>query len=85
MLQTIKVLAGSREFSMTVTSKGQVTIPIEVRRFLRVKQNQKIALALEPGGTVRLGLPTYPNVASLKGAAGALRKAMSWKEMRDCA
>ena len=70
---------------MIVTSKGQVTIPAEVRRLLQVKQNQKIAVALEPGGTVRLGLPSYPNVASLKGAAGSLGKTMTWKEMQKIA
>jgi AbrB family looped-hinge helix DNA binding protein len=85
MLQTIRAISGNRVFSMTVTSKGQVTIPAEVRRILRVKQNQKIAIALEPDGAFRIGLPMYPDIASLKGAAGSLAKAITWKQMRKIA
>lgn len=70
---------------MTVTSKGQVTIPAEIRRILRVTQHQKLTLAEESGGGFRLGLPAYPTIASLKGAAGSLGKAMTWKEMRRIA
>ncbi len=74
-----------REILMTMTSKGQVTIPAEVRRHLGLRKNQKIALVIEDKGTVRLKVPRYPNVTALSGAAGALRRKLSWEEMRKIA
>jgi AbrB family looped-hinge helix DNA binding protein len=74
-----------KEIVMTMTSKGQVTIPAEVRRHLGLQKNQKIALVIEDKGTVRLKVPRYPNVASLSGAAGQLSKELSWNEMRAIA
>jgi AbrB family looped-hinge helix DNA binding protein len=69
------------EILMTVTSKGQVTIPAAVRRHLKIKKNQKIVLVLEPDGTVRLKAPRYSSVAELSGAAGMLGQKLSWPEM----
>lgn len=74
-----------KEILMTVTSKGQVTIPAEARRHLKIEKHQKIALVLEPDGTVRLKLPRYPNVASLRGAAGSLGRNLTWQQMRETA
>jgi AbrB family looped-hinge helix DNA binding protein len=69
------------EIYMTVTSKGQVTIPAAVRRHLKIRKHQKIALVLEPDGSVRLKSPRYGTVADLRGAAGKLGSALSWAEM----
>lgn len=74
-----------REVLATITSKGQVTIPAEVRRHLGVKTKDKIAFVLEASGTVRLRLPRYTSVASVRGAAGSLKKPLSWEEMRAIA
>ncbi len=74
-----------REILMTMTSKGQVTIPAEVRRHLGLRKNQKIALVIEGKGTVRLKVPRYPNVTALSGAAGALGRKLSWEKMRNIA
>lgn len=74
-----------KEILMTITSKGQVTIPAEVRRHLGLAKNQKIALVIEEQGTVRLKVPRYPNIASIRGAAGTLSKKLSWRQMRDIA
>ncbi|MBI1801728.1 MAG: hypothetical protein HYR71_08890 [Chloroflexi bacterium] len=69
---------------MTVTSKGRVTIPAEVRRFLGLKARQKIALVLEPESqSVHWKLPRYPSVASLEGAAGSLRDDLLWQKVRE--
>lgn len=70
------------EIMMTVTSKGQVTIPAAVRRHLKIERNQKIALVLETDGTVRLKLPGYRTIADIRGAAGALGKNLTWEQMR---
>lgn len=68
------------EILMTVTSKGQVTIPAEVRRHLKIEAGQKIALVLERGGAVRLRLPRYPTVASLLDApARKLKDDLEWQ------
>jgi AbrB family looped-hinge helix DNA binding protein len=69
------------EILMTVTSKGQVTIPAAVRRYLKIKKNQKIVLILEPDGSVCLKTPRYGSVADLSGAAGTLGQKLSWPEM----
>ncbi|HYU17829.1 MAG TPA: AbrB/MazE/SpoVT family DNA-binding domain-containing protein [Chloroflexota bacterium] len=39
-----------REAVTTVTRKGQVTVPIEIRRALGIKQGDKVAFVLENGG-----------------------------------
>ncbi len=75
-----------KEILMTITSKGQVTIPAEVRRYLGLEKNQKIAWVIEEvAGTVCLKAPRYPDVASLRGAAGTLDRELSWDEMRATA
>ena len=61
-----------RELPATITSKGQVTIPAEVRRHLGLKKQDKIAFVIEPEGGVRVKAPHYPTLESLAGAAGSL-------------
>lgn len=73
------------EILMTVTSKGQVTIPAAVRKHLRIERNQKIALVLESDGTVRLKMPRYRSIADVRGAAGSLERNLSWEQMRAIA
>lgn len=74
-----------KEIVSTITSKGQVTIPAEVRRHLRVAKKDKILFVLRPDGGVELKVPRYPNVQSLVGAAGSLKEPLEWHEMRDLA
>ena len=75
----------AREIVSTITSKGQVTIPAEVRRHLNLKKKDKIIFIVEEGGTVRLSAPTYPDIASLRGVAGSLDKPSSWEEVQAVA
>ena len=76
-----------KEIPSTITSKGQVTIPAEVRRHLGLKAGDKITFVIdgEEEGTVKLRAPQYPDLASLRGAAGSLSRPLSWKEMRQIA
>jgi AbrB family looped-hinge helix DNA binding protein len=74
-----------KEIVSTVTSKGQVTIPVEVRRQLGVGQGDKLSFVIEDDGRIELKAPKYPNVASLAGAAGTLPQPMSWDQMREVA
>jgi antitoxin PrlF len=74
-----------KEIISTVTSKGQVTIPAEVRKHLGIKANDKIAFVIDQEGVVRLRVPRYTDIASLRGAAGSLSKPLSWQQMREMA
>ncbi len=74
-----------KEIVSTITSKGQVTVPAEVRRQLGLKKNDKISFVIEDEGDVRLKAPRYPDIDSLRGAAGSLKKTTSWEEMREIA
>ena len=74
-----------KEILSTISSKGQVTVPVEVRRHLGIGTNDKIAFVIEDDGAVRLSVPHYPTIASLAGAAGSLPKPLSWSEMRRIA
>lgn len=49
----------------TVTSKGQVTIPLAVRQALGLQAGSQLDFLLEPGG-IRV-VPLRPAVAALKG------------------
>ncbi len=77
-----------KELVMTLTKKGQVTIPKEARDHLGISEkgkNRKITLVLEESGTVTLRRPRYPDLASLRGVAGKLPKPLSWDETREIA
>ena len=81
----VGLTSNMKEILSTITSKGQVTIPAEVRRHLGVGTKDKIAFVLESDGSVQLKTPRYPDVKSLAGAAGSLKKRLTWKQMRDIA
>ena len=74
-----------KEIISTVTSKGQVTIPAEVRKYLGIRTNDKIGFVIDDEGVVRLRVLRYPTIASLKGAAGRLDKPLSWQEIQKIA
>jgi antitoxin PrlF len=74
-----------KEVISTITSKGQVTIPVEVRNYLGIKTNDKIAFVIDSEGVVRIRVIRYPDIASLRGAAGSLNKPLSWQEMQEIA
>ena len=74
-----------KEIISIITSKGQVTIPAEVRKYLGIKTSDKIAFVIDAEGTVRLKVPRYPDIASLRGAAGSLNKPLNWQQMKEIA
>lgn len=74
-----------KEIVSTITSKGQVTIPVEIRKKLGLGTGTKIAFVVDDDGNVSLRPPTYPTIASLAGAAGKLDTPMSWEEMKRLA
>ncbi len=74
-----------KEFLVTISSKGQVTLPAEVRHVLGVKRKEKVTLVVEGKGEVRLQVPKYPDVDSVVGRAGKLASPLTWQEMREIA
>ena len=74
-----------KEIISTVTSKGRVTIPAEIRKYLGIATNDKIGFVIDDEGGVRLRVLRYPTIASLRGAAGRLNKPLSWKEIQKIA
>ncbi len=74
-----------KEFISRITNRGQVTIPAEVRKYLGIKTSDKIAFVIDSEGIVRIRVLRYPDIASLQGAAGRLKKPLSWQEMQEIA
>lgn len=60
-----------REIVATVSSKGQVTIPADVRRHLGVGEPDKVAFVIDEDGTVQLR-PAQGTLESIRGALLAL-------------
>ena len=74
--------------SSTISSKGQITVPIEVRRRLGVKQGDRVEFVVEDGKTVLR--PVQPAVNPFDEFVGALPyfknidEINAWvREMRD--
>jgi len=58
---------------------------VEVRKYLGLATNDKIAFVIDDEGVVRIRVPRYPTIASLRGAAGRLKKTLSWQEIQRIA
>lgn len=74
-----------QEIISTITSKGQVTIPAEVRRHLGVGEHGKIVFVIDDDGEVRLSVLEFPTIDSLRGVPGSLARPLSWREMKEIA
>jgi AbrB family looped-hinge helix DNA binding protein len=74
-----------KEIVSTITSKGQVTIPAEIRRYLGVRQGDKVSFVIGDTGTVGLKVAAYPTVASLRERGPGPGKALSYDEMKEIA
>ena len=68
-----------------VTWKGQVTIPIAIRRRLGVKDGGPVEYVVDDEGGVRLEVPRFSTVDDIAGIAGKLPRPLEWKEMREIA
>ncbi|HCU26138.1 MAG TPA: AbrB family transcriptional regulator, partial [Deltaproteobacteria bacterium] len=67
----------------TLTSKGQITLPIDIRKALSLRSGDRIAFILEGPGRVRIE-PTTLSVKELKGALRSSRsKPVSLQEMKQ--
>src|SRR5260370_21707377 len=75
----------SKQIHSTITSKGQVTIPAEVRRVLGVGTTGKVVFQITQEGTVSLTVPQYRSIADLAGAACKLSYPPTEQELKRIA
>jgi len=64
----------------TITSKGQATIPGEIRRHLKLKAGDRLEFLMGPDGRVIL-VPATVDVADLKGLLAPAPRRVSIEEM----
>jgi antitoxin PrlF len=64
----------------TITSKGQATIPGEIRRHLKLKAGDRLEFLVEPDGRVIL-VPATVDAAELKGLLAPPPRRVSVEEM----
>lgn len=57
----------AREYSVTLSSKGQLTLPAEVRRELELERGARLRLIVRDDGAVELAKPRFQRVADLAG------------------
>ena len=74
-----------KEPVVMVSSKGHVVIPRAVRKHLGIERGDKITFLLDTEGQVVVKVIKQPTLTSLRGAAGKLKTALSWEEMRQIA
>jgi len=64
----------------TVTSKGQVTIPVEARRRLRIVPGTRLEFVIRDDGRLEV-IPLSGSVKDLKGAVPRPKRALTLAEM----
>jgi AbrB family looped-hinge helix DNA binding protein len=71
--------------SATVTSKGQITIPLEVRTELNLKPSDRIDFVKSPLGGLQAFVlfPKNGSVMALKGMFGKFPRTISIEEMNE--
>lgn len=67
-----------KEITTTITQRGQVTIPAEVRRILSLRPRDKVAFTIE-GNEVRLARASF----TLESAYGSVRPARSPEDFKE--
>lgn len=80
-MNTSPIQYHEEELVSTLTSKGQVTIPVQIRRLLGLKPKAKVAFLQKKDG-VHIAVPHY-TLDTIKGAVPALSKQYSEKEIRE--
>ena len=76
-------------FSSTLSSKGQVTIPREIRTRLGLKEGDQVEFIAEQGRTIirparRVGNPFEPYVGALRTFSGGAKEINAWvAELRN--
>jgi AbrB family looped-hinge helix DNA binding protein len=66
----------------TVTSKGQITLPKEIRTKLGLRQGDRVRFVIEDDGRVRL-LPAKRDISELVGILPKPKRSISLEEMDE--
>lgn len=66
----------------TVTSKGQLTIPIEARRRFGIKAGSKLDFVITEDGRMEV-IPMTDSMQNLKGMVSKPKKALTLEEMDE--
>jgi antitoxin PrlF len=66
----------------TMTSKGQITVPKEIRMKLRLKPGDRVRFVVEADGKVRLW-PAKRDITSLRGILPKPKRVASIEEMEE--
>jgi AbrB family looped-hinge helix DNA binding protein len=74
-----------KEIVSTVTSKGRVTIPAEVRRYLGVAPGDAISFVIDDLGKVSLKATAFLTVASLRERGPAHNSDLPYHKMKEIA
>lgn len=82
-MNTNAIQYNETELVSTITSKGQVTVPIQIRRLLGLKPKAKVAFLQKKDG-IHIAVPRY-TLDTIKGAIPALSQKYSDKEIREIA
>ena len=70
-----------KEILTTITKKGQVTIPVEIRRLLGFKAKDKVAFRID-GDIVRLAPAKY-NLETVYGVVKPLKRPEDFKKLKQ--
>lgn len=65
----------------TITSKGQITIPKDIRKLLDLNSGDKINFIVEDSGEVRI-VPLIKDVSTLKGIVAPPKKPVTIEDMK---
>ena len=76
-----KVYPESFMSAATITSKGQITIPKDIRSLLDLQAGDKISFVALESGEVRF-VPIIQDVSTLKGIVSRPKKAVSIEDMK---
>lgn len=68
--------------SSTVTAKGQVTIPKNIRTLLKIDRGSRVEFLVDKSGTVSI-LPVASDVTALKGMIAKPNKYVSIEDMNN--
>lgn len=73
----------AREYSVTLSSKGQLTLPAELRRELDLERGARLRLIVRDDGAVELAKPRFQRVADLAGIGQSHGRSVSLRDARE--
>jgi len=66
----------------TITSKGQLTLPKEIRKILNLHSGNKVEFMIDSDGNVKM-VPIKSSIKDIKGIVPKPKKVVSLDEMQD--